>query len=134
MPAIWQGKVPSASASVAEIQNQMLAFRASALPGKLTLPKASNVYKRPDPNADDDPPERTGPPNFGSLPPGAQPEDIFAAHRVYSMNVDMPNLNSVTGSWIIHFSEMHLPGVPHSSAQLNAPDLFARSIPNIRKI
>ncbi|MGO9844574.1 MAG: TonB family protein [Candidatus Acidiferrales bacterium] len=90
-------------------------------PGKLTLPKASNVYKRPDPNADDDPPERTGPPNFGSLPPGAQPEDIFAAHRVYSMNVDMPNLNSVTGSWIIHFAEMHVPGVPRNSAQLNAP-------------
>jgi len=90
-------------------------------PGKLTLPKASNVYKRPDPNGGDDPPERTGPPNFGSLPPGAQPEDIFAAHRVYSMNVDMPNLNSVTGSWIIHFAEMHVPGVPRNSAQLNAP-------------
>lgn len=90
-------------------------------PGKLTLPKATSVYKRPDPNADDDPPERTSPPNFASLPPGAQPEDIFAAHRVYSMNVDMPNLNSVTGSWIIHFAEIHLPGVPRSSAQLNAP-------------
>jgi TonB family protein len=91
------------------------------MPGKLTLPKVSTVYKRPDPNADDDPPERTGPPNFASLPPGAPPEEIFAAHRVYSMNVDMPNLNSVTGSWIIHFSEMHLPGAPRSSAQLNAP-------------
>ncbi len=90
-------------------------------PGKLTLPKASPVYKRPDPNAEDDPPERTGPPNFASLPPGAQPEDIFAAHRVYSMNVDMPNLNSVTGSWIIRFAEIHLPGVPRSSSQLNAP-------------
>src|SRR5208282_1144681 len=71
------------------------------------------------PNADDDPPERTGPPNFAILSPGAKPEQIFAAHRVYSMNVDMPNLSSVTGSWIIHFSE--LPGTPRSAGQVNAP-------------
>jgi TonB family protein len=87
--------------------------------GKLTLPKATSLYKRPDPNADDDPPERAGPPNFAILSPGAKPEQIFAAHRVYSMNVDMPNLSSVTGSWIIHFSE--LPGAPRSAGQVNAP-------------
>jgi TonB family protein len=90
--------------------------------GKLTLPKMSSAYKRPDPNAPvDDPPERTGPPNFATLPPGAPPEQIFSSHRVYSMNVDMPNLNSVTGSWIIHFSEMHLPGAARTSGQVNAP-------------
>jgi TonB family protein len=89
--------------------------------GKLSLPKAPTTYKRPDPNADDDPPERTGPPNFAMLPPGAPPEQIFSSHRVYSMNVDMPNLNSVTGSWIIHFSEMHLPGAPRGNGPVSAP-------------
>jgi len=38
------------------------------------------------------------------------------------MNIDMPNLNSVTGSWIIHFSEMHLSGVPHTIGPVSAPD------------
>jgi len=90
--------------------------------GKLSLPKAEVGYKRPDPNVPaEDPPERTGPPNFAALPPGAPPEQIFSSHRVYSMNVDMPNLNSVTGSWIIHFSEMHLPGVARTNGQVNPP-------------
>lgn len=91
--------------------------------GKLILPKASSLYKRPDPNAAaDDPPERTGPPNFAALPPGTPPEQIFSSHRMYSMNVNMPNLNSVTGSWIIHFSELHLPGVSRTSGVVTAPD------------
>jgi TonB family protein len=90
--------------------------------GKLSLPKASSIYKRPDPKADDDPLERTGPPNFATLAPGAAPEQIFASHRVYSLNIDMPNLNSVTGSWIIHFSEMHQQGMPRTVSPLSAPD------------
>jgi TonB family protein len=90
--------------------------------GKLTLPKSQSIYKRPDMNsAVDDPPERTGPPNFAALPPGAQPEQIFASHRVYSMNVDMPNLNSFTGSWIIHFSELPLSGAARTNGLLNPP-------------
>src|SRR5262249_59173166 len=36
----------------------------------------------------------------------AKPEAIFARRRVYSMNVNMPNLNSATGSWILNFTEM----------------------------
>jgi TonB family protein len=50
-----------------------------------------------------------------------QPEQIFASHRVYSMNVNMPNLNSVTGSWIIRFSELHLPGTARASGDLSGP-------------
>lgn len=89
---------------------------------KLTLPKEPKGYKRPDPNADEDPPERTGPPNFATLPPGAPPEQAFSLHRVYSMNVDMPNLNSATGSWIIHFSELHLAGTRRTTDVVNAPN------------
>ena len=53
-----------------------------------------------------DTPERTGPPNFADLPPGAQPERIFASKKIYKMLVNMPNLNSATGSWILNFSEL----------------------------
>jgi TonB family protein len=78
--------------------------------------------KRPDSNAavEDDPP-RAGPPNFAALPPGVPPEQIFSRRRVYSMNVNMPNFNSATGSWIIHFSEMHLSGPAGRAGALSAP-------------
>jgi TonB family protein len=90
--------------------------------GKLTLPRSSGGYKRPDPNTSaDDPPERTGPPNFAALLPGGKPEQIFSNHRVYSMNVNMPNLNSVTGSWIIRFAELHMAGTARITGDLNAP-------------
>ncbi len=90
--------------------------------GKLILPKAQAGYKRPDPGmAVEDPPERTGPPNFADLPPGAPPEKIFSTQRVYAMNVNMPNLVSVTGSWIIHFSELHLPGSARSNSEVVPP-------------
>jgi len=52
------------------------------------------------------PPARTAPPNFADLAPGAKPEAIFASKRVYTVHVNMPNLNSATGSWILNFSEL----------------------------
>jgi TonB family protein len=90
---------------------------------KLSLPKTQAGLKHSDPNAaGDDPPERVGPPNFAALPPGAKPEQIFTSHRVYSMNINMPNLTSATGSWIIHFSELHLDGsAAHGHGEVNAP-------------
>ena len=48
----------------------------------------------------------SSPPNFGALPPGAKPEEVFGGKRVYTLHVNMPNLNSVTGSWILSFSEL----------------------------
>jgi len=71
----------------------------------------------------DDVPERVGPPDFKTLPPGAKPEAIFATKRVYTMNVNMPNLNSATGSWILKFAELHRdPNGPHlASADLSSP-------------
>lgn len=88
---------------------------------RLSLPKAQSIYKRPDASAADDPPERSGPPNFATLPPGSPPEQIFTSRRVYSMNVNMPNLNSVTGSWIIHFSELQLTGAANAIGEVSAP-------------
>src|SRR5271157_583750 len=90
--------------------------------GKLILPKNQSILKRPDPNAAvDDPPERIGPPNFATLPPGAKPEQIFTTRRVYSMNINMPNLNSATGSWVIHFSELPLSNSAHRPGEISAP-------------
>jgi TonB family protein len=75
--------------------------------GKILMPSSRPLYSRAEATrAADEPTEKTGPPNFALLAPGAKPEDIFARRRVYSMNVNMPNLNSATGSWILNFAEM----------------------------
>jgi protein TonB len=75
--------------------------------GKIAMPSSRPLYTRAEASrVADEPTENTGPPNFALLAPGAKPEIIFARRRVYSMNVNMPNLNSATGSWILNFSEM----------------------------
>ena len=74
---------------------------------KIAAPAQRVVVTRPEPKFEsEDAAERTSPPDFAALPPGAKPEAIFAAKRVYSLNVNMPNLNSATGSWILNFSEL----------------------------
>jgi len=75
--------------------------------GKIAMPSSRPLYTRAEAErATQDPEVQTGPPNFALLAPGAKPEVIFARRRVYSMNVNMPNLNSATGSWILNFAEM----------------------------
>ncbi len=92
------------------------------VPGKLSIPRTQSAMKRPDSNVSiEDPPERTGPPNFAALPPGAKPEQVFATRHVYSMNVNMPNLTSSTGSWIIYFTELHLAGAARGLANVTSP-------------
>ena len=92
--------------------------------GRLILPKNSStaaMIKRSEVKSVHEDLERSGPPNFAALPPGSDPEKIFSSKRVYTMNVNMPNLNSATGSWIIHFSELHFGDPAHASAELSAP-------------
>lgn len=74
---------------------------------KLSLPSSRSLTARPESSAKtEDAPERTAPPNFAALPPGAKPEQIFAAKRVYTLAVNTANLNSASGSWIMNFSEL----------------------------
>src|ERR1700739_1499089 len=90
--------------------------------GKFSMAKPQAYSKRPDPNAAmEDEPVRTGPPNFALLPPGSPPEQIFSRRRVYAMNVNMPNFNSATGSWIIHFSELRLSPGARQSGEVTSP-------------
>jgi len=77
-------------------------------PAKIAMPSNRPLYTRAEASrASEEPEVQTAAPNFALLAPGAKPEIIFARRRVYSMNVNMPNLNSATGSWILNFSEMH---------------------------
>jgi len=89
---------------------------------KISAPTPHTLIPRTQPPTDNEP-VRTGPPNFAALPPGAKPEQIFESKKIYKMQIDMPNLNSATGSWVLNFTELRTdpsaPPVP--SADLNAP-------------
>ena len=95
----------------------------SGVPLKLSLPDSHALILKPEAHAKTvDAPERTGPPNFAALPPSAQPEQIFASKKVYKMLVNMPNLNSATGSWILNFSELSTnTQCPHLASDVSAP-------------
>jgi TonB family protein len=100
--------------------------RISGLGGapKISAPVPHALITRPDPHTKiDDAPERTGPPNFASLPASAPPEQIFASRKIYKMLVNMPNLNSATGSWILNFSELRTnsEGPRLASSDVSAP-------------
>jgi TonB family protein len=93
-------------------------------PPAMSPPAPHKLIASPDPHTKpDDAPERTGPPNFASLPADAQPEQIFASKKIYKMLVNMPNLNSATGSWILNFSELRTDsaGPRPASSEVIAP-------------
>jgi TonB family protein len=99
---------------------------------KMDAPGLRGLNTRIDPRARIvDAPERTGPPNFAALGPGAKPEQVFASKKVYKLLVNMPNLNSATGSWILNFSELRSSSsAPHvASADLTGPSPIKKSDP-----
>lgn len=40
------------------------------------------------------------------IKPGAPPENMLEPGRIYTLHVNMPNLSSATGSWVLKFTEM----------------------------
>ena len=99
---------------------------------KVAAPGLRGLNTRIDPRARiADAPERTGPPNFAALGPGAKPEQVFASKKIYTLLVNMPNLNSATGSWILNFSELRSSSsAPHvASADLTGPSPIKKSDP-----
>lgn len=91
---------------------------------RISSPAPHKIMTKPDPSVPVDyAPVRSGPPNFTALPPGAQPEQIFASKKIYKMLVNMPNLNSATGSWVLNFTELRMnsSSPPAASSDLSGP-------------
>ncbi len=69
-----------------------------------------------------DEPQPHTPPNFAALSPDAKPEQIFNNRKVFTLNVNMPNFNSVSGSWILNFVELQADASSHlAQSNLAAP-------------
>lgn len=50
---------------------------------------------------------RKGPLNVAAIDPGLPPEKILSGKEVYTIDVNMPNLTSVAGSWVLYFAELN---------------------------
>jgi TonB family protein len=101
----------------------------SAIP-KFSLASPHDMLThRPTRAESDETQARTGPPNFAALAPGAKPEQLLGSKKIYTLHVNMPNLNSATGSWILNFSEMRTDGSHLVSTDLAAPVLVKKVDP-----
>jgi len=56
--------------------------------------------------------------------PGAAPETLLGDKRIYTLHVNMPNLTSAAGSWILSFAEL-APPEAQINAHTNPADLAA---------
>jgi TonB family protein len=95
----------------------------SAVPAaKLNLTSPHDMLShRPTRAEADETQARSGPPNIAALTPGAKPEQLFGGKKIYTLYVNMPNMNSATGSWILNFSELLADGSHLVSSTLTAP-------------
>ena len=56
-------------------------------------------------------------------------KEVFGDRKYYSMSINMPNLNSAGGSWVIHFAEMNGGDPGSNDKDLSAPSAIAISAP-----
>jgi len=66
---------------------------------------------------------RTEPIDISKIDPGLPPEKILSGKEVFTMRVDMPNLTSSSGSWILNFAQMddYAPAYQRPKGKLAAP-------------
>jgi protein TonB len=69
---------------------------------KLILKPMATLPTRPEPMI----PRGKGPAAVGKIDPNVPPEKILSGKEVYTTQIDLPNLTSATGSWILHFAQL----------------------------
>ena len=88
---------------------------------KLNLDSKPSLPARPDPMNS----ARKGPSVVGDIDPNIPPDKILSGKEVYTMHIDMPNLTSVSGSWVLNFAQLdeRFPHIQSSQSRLAAPVL-----------
>lgn len=66
---------------------------------------------------------RKGPANVADLGPSDPPEKILSGKEVYTLDVNLPNLTSASGSWILNFAQLDEGSTPFNrpSGTLSGP-------------
>ena len=57
-------------------------------------------------------PMRTGPANVAALKPNEPPEALLYGKEVHTLDINLPNVTSVSGSWIVNFAQLDESGSP----------------------
>jgi TonB family protein len=70
--------------------------------GRLT----NKLNLKPMTSIDSQPSAHKGPSVIGSIDPSLPPEKILSGKEVYTLHLDMPNLTSASGSWIVSFAQL----------------------------
>jgi len=68
---------------------------------KLLLKPAASLPEGPEPVN-----THRGPANVADLSPNEPPEKILSGKEVYTLNVNLPNVTSISGSWILNFAQL----------------------------
>jgi TonB family protein len=85
----------------------------------LILHPLATVPDRPQPMV----PRSRGPVDLAHLDPSLPPETLLSGKQIYTLHVNLPNLTSVSGSWVLHFAELDESYPPyHARGPLSAPD------------
>jgi TonB family protein len=56
-------------------------------------------------------------------------KEVFGDRKFYAMTLNVPNLNSSGGSWVIHFAELHVSADKPDQGELVAPAAVAEADP-----
>jgi TonB family protein len=74
---------------------------------------------------------RRGPADVSSFDPSLPPEKILSGKEVYTLHVNLPNLTSASGSWIVNFAELDEEiGPPYKhKEQISAPVALSKADP-----
>ena len=84
--------------------------------GGIILKPMSKIPSRPDPSHEQ-------PIVLSKIDPGLPPEKILSGKEVFTMRVDMPNLTSSSGSWVLNFAQIddNLPVYERPKGKLSGP-------------
>lgn len=87
--------------------------------GGLILHPMTNVPERPTAMMS----SRHGPADVSHLDPSLPPETLLSGKQVYTLHVNLPNLTSASGSWVLHFAQLDENYPPfRAQGTLSAPD------------
>jgi len=86
---------------------------------------------KPMPALDAPPAAHHGPAVIGTIDPKLPPEVILSGKEIYTLHIDMPNLTSVTGNWVINFAQLDETNPPYRkpTGTLSGPSLVSKVDP-----
>jgi len=97
---------------------------------------ATKLNLKPMPALDAPPSAHRGPAVIGAIDPKLPPEVILSGKEIYTLHIDMPNLTSVTGNWVMNFAQLEEGNPPYSkpTGKLSGPSLVSKVDPKYPQV